>query len=73
MLVIRSYAVLHHLVVEVTCWHGQQPQESHLVYREQVEGWRDPVEALAAVADVLERAATAAHHGDVEMTDDCGL
>ncbi len=71
MFVVRSYTVLHHLVVEVTCWHGSGSQESHLVYREQGPIAGDPVQALESVSDVLSSCARLAVQGELELTDEC--
>lgn len=73
MFVVRSYTVLHLLMVEVTCWHGQEHEASHLIYREGVETSGEALALLEALSDVVARCHDHAYRGDLELTDECGL
>lgn len=74
MLLTKTYTVLDHAVVEISCIHGSDPVQSHLVYRSAVQLVSlENHELVQITAEELCRAASLAHRAEVEFYDDCML
>jgi hypothetical protein len=57
MVLIRAYAVLTKVVVEVTCWHGLDGSGSHMLLREERDvAGMEFHQVLAEIAKVVELA-----------------
>lgn len=74
MITIRLYACMGHPVIEATCWHGDEPSASHLLYRSEGSvGLDDPVDLLEFCSDAVGHLAREIVYGNVDVTDDCAL
>jgi len=72
MVVVRAYLVMTEVVVEVTCWHGQEKPSGHLLLREH----RDVKDldfsgVLRSVGDTVAFAAGLLCDGSVELDPRC--
>jgi len=72
MVLVRAYALLDEVVVEITCWHGEG-EASHLLLREhvRVEELENLGEVLAKVAEVVSFAATLTCEGSTYADPRC--
>jgi len=72
MVVLRAYAVLDEVVVEVTCWHGRSGDAAHLLLREhrRTSGMTFG-QVLAEVAKVADLAAQLTCEGSVVSDPRC--
>jgi hypothetical protein len=74
MIITRSYLVLDRLVHEVSCIHGADLTQSHLVFREEQQvPDPSPVALLGAIAEAARTCWYLAERDRVTLYDDCGL
>jgi hypothetical protein len=72
MVVVRAYLVLTEVVVEITCWHGQEDPGSHLLLREHrpVAGM-DFGQVIARIAETVAFASSLLCDGSVALDPRC--
>lgn len=72
MLIVKAYRIMDACRVEVSCWHGDDAEASHLLLRQDVLDVLDAAAAVSAAASVVEACAHYAHTDRLELTDECG-
>lgn len=74
MLLTKTYSVLDHWVIEVSCIHGIDPTQSHLVYRTEIRTIRaDLGDALDATYEALVYCSRKVTEGEIWDSIDCML